>query len=424
MGVPVASRQRIRPAVAAAALLLVAAGGALWWFARRAPIEQARRFLTAPIAVGEKPKAAPVAPAPATDVAGRFAEAQAQFKAKRYAEAGESFAFVVAQDPAGPQAGPAQWNLTRCRLRSGDGAGALASLDDLIGHYAGFLGERAPALREGLEHMQQNDLPGAQAAFERMIEEEQDAELMPLAHAMIARIHWAHGEPMETVRAFARMFASVKDDVPAYSVLAGQLERYAGGDRDVAKTFGELAKDGPEGFRDIYQYLEARSLLEQDQFAATHDALDELRRRYPDGDFSHIVDLEQAWNLLRNGQAAEALVIFQRLEQTPAPADKRAFDAFFDLRAELPMGIARCHLALSQWAEAVAAFERAGTSGPKSIYAMENQLGLARAYEGLGQLDRAAAVLRSAVTDHPDEPQLWAVRQQLQRVEDRLAAVR
>jgi tetratricopeptide (TPR) repeat protein len=239
---------------------------------------------------------------------------------------------------------------------------------------------------------------------------------------MMARIHWTHGQPMDTIRAFARMFASVKDRVPAYQVLAKQLDRYANGDEEVRETFDKLSREAPEGFRDIYQYLEARSLLEQDRFDATRESLEELRRRFPEGDFGHIVDLEHAWNLLRNGKPAEALAIFQRLEKETSPQDKRAFDEFFDLPAELPLGIARCHLALGNFQESVVAFERAIEIYPSSIYAVENRLGLARAYEGTGNLDKAAEVLRDVIAEHPDEPQLWAIEQQLDRVEARIAS--
>jgi tetratricopeptide (TPR) repeat protein len=224
---------------------------------------------------------------------------------------------------------------------------------------------------------------------------------------------------METVRAFGRMFASVPDTVPAYGALGAQLERYADGDTSVTGSFAEMARKGPEGFRDMYQYLAARSLLEQDQFEATQQSLEQLRREYPDGDFTHIVDLEHAWNLLRHQKPAEALAIFERLERSEPPADKRAFDAFFDLRAELPMGIARCHLALGHYAEAAAAFERATATDGESIYAVEDRIGLASAYEGLGQYDKAAAVLRTTITEHPDEPKRWALEQQLARIERR-----
>ena len=151
-------------------------------------------------------------------------------------------------------------------------------------------------------------------------------------------------------------------------------------------------------------------------------ALERLRREYPNGDFTHIVDLEQAWNLLRHERPAEALVIFERLDQSPPPADKQAFDAFFALRAELPMGIARCHLALGHYEEAVAAFERASTDDGDGIYAVEDRLGLASAYEGLGQYDKAAAVLRETIAAHPDEPKRWALEQQLGRIERRAQA--
>jgi hypothetical protein len=46
------------------------------------------------------------------------------------------------------------------------------------------------------------------------------------------------------------------------------------------------------------------------------------------------------------------------------------------------------------------------------------------AYERLGRLDRAAELLRGVVADHPDEPNRWALQQQLARVEARLAAAR
>jgi tetratricopeptide (TPR) repeat protein len=409
-------------AAGAVALVCIAVGAALWRLAARLPVEQARQFMTAPIELGAKPPPAPASHADAAAVAQRFAAARADFAAGRYPQAAEGFAFVVTQDPSGPNAGPAQWNLTRSRLRSGDGSGALTALDGLLRNYADYLGTEAPDLRDGLEHMQDNDLAGAQASFERMIDNQPDSEFVPLAWALIARVRWSHAEPMETVRAFARMFASVHDQVPAYGVLAAQLDRYANGDTSVTTTFDQMAKEGPEGFRDIYQYLAARSRLEQDQFEATQTSLEQLRRDFPNGDFTHIVDLEQAWNLLRHQQPAEALAIFERLEHSEPPADKRALDAFFDLRAELPLGIARCHLALGHNAEAVTAFERAMQEDPEGMYAVENQLGLARAYEGLGQFDKAASVLRDTIEKHPDEPDRWALEQQLARIEEHTSA--
>jgi tetratricopeptide (TPR) repeat protein len=192
----------------------------------------------------------------------------------------------------------------------------------------------------------------------------------------------------------------------------------------VTESFDRMAHQGPEGFRDINEYLAARSLLEQDRFTDARDKFEQLRREHPHGDFSSIVDLEHAWNLLRNGQPADALAIFQRLEQTPDPPEVAAFDQFFDLRAELPLGIARCQLALGHDAEAVAAFERALAADPHGIYVVEDQIGQAMAYERLGQLDRSAALLHKVIDEHPDEPKLWALRQQLARVEERLAAAR
>src|SRR5207247_9493796 len=106
-------------------------------------------------------------------------------------------------------------------------------------------------------------------AFERMVREQPDSELVPVAHALVARIHWSWGEPMEAVRAFGRMFASVKDPVPAYATLAHELDRYAQGAPDAPENFSRLAPSGSEGVRHIYQYLGARSLHEHDRLSAT-----------------------------------------------------------------------------------------------------------------------------------------------------------
>ncbi len=405
--------------------LLILAGGAailigavlVWSAARRLPVAETRQFLTAPIEVGDALPKAPADLPPTAEVEERFTAAETAFHQARYEDAATQFEWVAAHDPAGPHGGPAQWNLVRSRLRSGDGNGAMRALDGLLRQQGHYLGEQSPKLLAGLEAMERGDLVDAQTKFEEMIREQPDSEFVPLSHALLARIYWTHGEPMDMVKEFARMFASVKDEVPAYGTLAKQLDRYANGDKTVAQTFTQLAKDGDPGFRDIYQYLAARSLLEQDQFEATRAALEELRSRYPNGDFTHIVDLEEAWNLLRHERPADALAIFQRLEQTPPPAGVDAFDQFFDLRTELPTGVARCQLALGHYAEAATAFERAIGDNPNSIYVVENELGLARSYEGLGQLDRAATVLRKVIAEHPDEPKLWAIRQQLERVE-------
>lgn len=395
------------------------AGALLWLGPQREPVRQARRFLNAPLAVGNLPLPTPARiPRPA-DVEQRFEAAAKAFGAANYTIAAQEFAWVVDHDPGGPRAGSAQWNLLRSRLRSGDANAAMDALDTLVRHYGDFLRDESADLYTGLDHLQRNELVPALAALQRMVEHDPDHEMVPLAYALIARIHWAQGEPLEMVRAFARMFGSVQDDVPAYATLAKSLDRYAGGDPNVTATFRELAQDGDEGFRDIYQYLEARTLLEQGRFEQTQQSLEELRQRYPDGDFTHIVDLEHAWNLLRHGRAQEALAIFHRLEASPAPENAGAFDAFFDLPAELPMGIARCHLALKQYDQAIAAFNKALQAGPQSFYDVPNRLDLALAYEGLGQLDQAAAVLRGLIKDHPDHPKLWALRQQLARVEER-----
>jgi tetratricopeptide (TPR) repeat protein len=400
---------------------VVAAGLLVVRFAQRAPVEEARRFLRTSIEVGTNAPA-PAEPAIPAEAERRFAAAKTAFAAGDYRDAAEAFAWVAAHDAPGPRAGAAQWNLTRSRLRSGDGMGALDALDDLLRGHADYLGAAAPLLRQGLEAMEKGELDRAASLFGRMMDEDPRSEFVPLAHALRARIHWIHGEPMAMVQEFAKLFASVRDPVPGYTTLAQQLERYAAGDTSVADSFQRLAESGEEGFRDIYQYLAARALLEQDRYDATRAALEELRRKYPQGDFSHIVDLEHAWNLLRNGQVAEALVIFRRLEQTPAPAEAAAFDEFFDLRAELPMGIARCQLALGRFEEAAAAFERGLAERPRSIYDLENRVSLAIAYEHLGRFDDAARALREVIAAHPDEPKLWAVRQQLARIEGKIGA--
>jgi tetratricopeptide (TPR) repeat protein len=390
--------------------------GVVAWRARDLPVAETRRFLDAPIHVGDAPAPTAAAPASPATVGEHMTAARTAFGERRYPAAAEEFAWVVAHDPTGPQAGPAQWNLVRSRLRSGDGAAAIAALNDLLAHHAGWLGAEAPRLREGAELMERGDLAGAKAALSRMVAEQPDSELVPLAHALIARVHWAHGDAMGMVRAFARMLGSVHDAVPAYARLSHYLGRYADGDPNVADSFAELADTGDDGFRDIYQYMAARTLLEQGRFEATEDALEKLRRRYPDGDFTHIVDLEHAWNFLRQGRAAEALAIFQRLEASPAPARTGQLDAFFDLRAELPMGTARCLAALDRYDEAVPAFERAIAADTQGMYRVENQLGLATAYDHLGDSDRAAAILSKVVAAHPDEPKIQAVRQQLARI--------
>jgi tetratricopeptide (TPR) repeat protein len=414
---------RRRMLILAAAGVLAAGGAWVWRASHRLPVAETRAFLDTPLEVGSTPPAAqPAEPAGAAEIARRHEEARAAFAAGNYPEAATGFAWVVAQDPAGPLAGPAQWNLTRSRLRSGDAMAALAALRDLLGHHADYVGAQAPALGDGLVRMDQGDLTGAMAAFDRMTREQPESEFVPLAHALIARIHWIHGEPMAAIGSFARMLGSVRDSVPAYARLAHYLKRYAAGDANMPDTFADLAETGDEGFTDIYQYLAARSLLEQGRFESTRSALETLRKRYPGGDFTHIVDLEHAWNLLRNGKPDEALAVFERLEQTPDPESVQGFDEFFDLRAELPMGIARCRLALGQYDEAAAAFERALAQTGRSAYAVENRVGLAAAYEHLGRFDRAAAELKRVIDEHPDEPTAWALRQQLTRVEGQLAA--
>jgi len=409
-----ARRRRVLALGLVGATILV---GTLAWRARHVPVAETRRFLNGPIVVGDAAPPAPAAPEDAGTLVEREAAARAAFTTGRYADAAEEYAWVVAHatDPA--QAGSAQWNLVRSRLRSGDANAALTSLHDLLARHAGWIGTQAPDLRDGAERMQRGDLAGAEAAFERMIARQPDSDLVPLAHALVARIHWAHGDAMGMVRSFVRMLGSVHDTVPAYARLAHYLGRYAEGDPGVADDFGALAENGDEGFRDIYQYMAARTLLEQGRFEATRTALEKLRREHPGGDFTGIVDLEHAWNLLRDGRPADALAIFERLEAQPPAAETADFDAFFDLRAELPMGTARCLAALGRMDDAVPAFERAIAADPQGMYAVENRLGLATAYERLGRYDEAAATLSAVIEAHPDEPKLWALRQQLARVE-------
>jgi len=403
-------------------LVGLAIGGVLAWHARRLPVAETRRFLTAPIEVGEEPPAAPAPAARPAAIPERLASARAEFAEGRYTEAAGDFAWVVAQDPGGPDAGPAQWNLVRSRLRSGDATGALGALHDLLAHHAGWLGTQAPRLREGAERMEANDLPGAQTALQRMVDEQPNSELVPLAHALLARIAWAHGDAMGMIRAFVRMLRSVHDAVPAYARLAHYLGRYADGDPNVADSFADLADHGDTEFRDIYQYMAARTLLESGRYDDTEEALAKLRREHPGGDFTSIADLEHGWNLLRDGRAEDALAVFQRLEATPPAAGTSDFDAFFDLRAELPMGIARCLAELGRYTEAVPAFERAIAADPQGMYQVANRLGLANAYERTGRPDLAVATLSAVIAEHPDDPRAWALRQQLARVQAEVAA--
>jgi len=158
------ARKRLTWGAGVGLVLLLVLGVGAWRLARRLPVEQARQFMTAPIQLGAQPPAAPAAPAARAVIEKRYAGARADFAAGRYPEAAEGFAWIVANDPSGPEAGPSQWNLTRSRLRSGDGSGALTALDGLLRHYGDYLGSEAPDLHDGLQHMQDGDLPGAQAA--------------------------------------------------------------------------------------------------------------------------------------------------------------------------------------------------------------------------------------------------------------------
>ena len=108
-----------RPLLLVAGAVLLGGGALAWVVGRRLPVQETRRFLTAPVEVGEVPPAPQGAPEPAgpADVARRYAAAEQSFHAGQYRAAAESFAWVVAHDPAGPEAGAAQWNLTRSRLR-------------------------------------------------------------------------------------------------------------------------------------------------------------------------------------------------------------------------------------------------------------------------------------------------------------------
>ncbi len=408
-----------RGAVALGVLATVLAAGLyVWSQADRVPVAEARRFFHRPIEVGDVPPPPAGEPLARAEAKRLYDSGRVAFGKNDYTRAADDFSAVVGGDPAGPFAGSAQWNLIRSRMRSGDGNGALQAFELLTGHYAGYLGAEAPALREGLDHMARSDMAAAEVSFDRMIEEQPTSELVPLAHAMKGRIYWNQRQPMKAVGAFADMLASVRDDVGSYQELAGLLERYSEGDAQVAEEFAARAKRADdEGFGDIYRYVAARSLLEQNRFEEAREAFEELRANHPDEDFSHVVDLEHAWNLQRNGRPAEALVIFERLEGVPAPESAQAFDRFFDLPVEYTMGIARCQSDLGNYDQAIAAFQRALDEHPRSIYVLENRMGMAVAYERLGDRDKAKEILRATIEQHPDAPELWAVEQQLARVE-------
>src|SRR5438093_12997840 len=156
-----------RPLLLVVGAVLLSGGVLAWVVGRRLPVQETRRFLTAPVEVGEVPPAPQGAPEPAgpADVAQRYAAAEQSFHAGQYRAAAESFAWVVAHDPAGPEAGAAQWNLTRSRLRSGGATAAPDAFHKLLRHDAGYLGQQPPVLRGGHELIEGGDLPGARAPF-------------------------------------------------------------------------------------------------------------------------------------------------------------------------------------------------------------------------------------------------------------------
>ena len=61
------------------------------------------------------------------------------------------------------------------------------------------------------------------------------------------------------------------------------------------------------------------------------------------------------------------------------------------------MGIARSYLALGEYEKAVTAFEHALGEHPRSIYVLENRVGLEPGYERLGRLEDATAMLERTI---------------------------
>lgn len=410
---------RGRLAVVALVIAVLVTGSIYALLQAQSRVEGAKRFLETPVEVSNEPVPVAEPPEPDPEVERLYNVAQLAFRAHDYAQAAADFEKTVEANPNGPLAGAAQWNLLRSRLRSGDGNGTVEAYFVLLRHYGDYLAAEAPALHEGLELMERGDMVGAEAAFRRMEEEQPESELLPLAHVHRARIYWQHGDAMATVRAFVDAFRSVRDDREVYGRLADLLESYADRKPDVADKFLQEAEVADEGFRDIYQYLGARTLLEASRPEDARRELEELRRRYPEGDFSHVVDLEQAWNYLREGEAKRALAIFLELEKRSTPERAGAFDEFFDIRPEYPLGVARSYLALGEYEKAIQNFERGMEEYPNSIYQVENEVGIATALEKLGRTEEAAEILNKVVAEHPDEPSVRNIRQQIGRLQSR-----
>ena len=279
--------------------------------------------------------------------------------------------------------------------------------------------------RDGLQRMEQGDLPGAQAAFERMIHEQPDSELVPLAHALIARIHWAHGEPMETVRAFARMFASVQDTVPAYARLAHYLERYADGDTNVT---GYLRRPRPDGRRGLPRHLPVPRRPQPARAGPLRG--DATRRSRRCAALSRTATSRTSSTSRTPGTCcataspAEALAIFERLEQTPAAGERTGASTSSSTCApSCRMGIARCQLALGHDARGGGGLRtRARRDRPQHLRGRESRRPGDRVRAPRPARPRRRRAPREVIDEHPDEPSGWALRQQLARVEERLAA--
>jgi TolA-binding protein len=331
--------------------------------------------------------------APAQRLEGRFWEAEALYRTKRFAEARAAYDEVLRQDAASPQAPDATYGMALCELELRRPEAAAKTLRDLITTWP-----EHPQTASATFYLAQTlyDLKrygDALPLLTSFATKYPKHRLVPDAQYLLGATRLAAGNReagVDDLKAFVAAYPSHPQAAAARQAITGTVAKH-GTKTQQQSTYTQLMQQSPPTAEGLYDagLMAGRLGQTQNQEAAWR----KLRKEFPSHPLAHQAALELA------------RASFKRKSWQDAQAQAKAASASGDdaVRAEGFLLMGESELKLNRFRDAAKSFEAVGAM--KNVEAAERYralagLGLAR--EQLGELRAALTAYESVASKCPD----------------------